>query len=144
MRPFFLSAAALAAACGTEPATTATVEFVYSAPTAPDQAIATQFPACFQGVSQTHIHPSWHQYEASFLTADGPDRWTITFDDVPVGVEQRFRINDPNHCDLNATGATTTGITANGVTLTRGVDTPGSGIEPGLAFTVGGNGTVTP
>jgi hypothetical protein len=66
-----------------------------------------------------------------FLTADGPDHWTITFDDVLVGVEQRFRINHPNNCDLNATGATTTGITANGVTLTREVGKPGNGIEPG-------------
>jgi hypothetical protein len=144
MRPLLLSAATLAAACGTEPATTATVEFAYSAPTAPDQAIATQFPACFQGVNQTHIHPSWRQFEAFVLTADGPDRWTITFDDVPVGVEQRFRINDPNHCDQNATGATTTSITANDVTLSRMVDTPGSGLEPGLAFTVTGSGAVTP
>jgi hypothetical protein len=144
MRPLLFSAVALAAACGTEPVTTATVEFGYAAPTAADQAIAMQFPACFQGVNQTHIHPSWREYEASLLTADGSDRWVITFDDVPVGVEQRFRINDPNNCDLNATGATTTDITANGVTLTRVVDTPGSGIEPGLAFTVSGNGAVTP
>jgi hypothetical protein len=144
MRPLFLSAAALAAACGTEPATTATVAFAYSAPTAPDQTVATQFPACFQGVNQTHIHPGWREYEGISLTASGPDRWTITFDDVPVGVEQRFRINDPNHCDLNATGATTTDITANGVALTRVVDTPGSGVEPGLAFTVSGGGGVTP
>jgi hypothetical protein len=134
----------LSAACGTEPATLATVEFVYAAPTAPDQAVAAQFPECFQGVNQTHIHPSWRQYEVSFLTAEGTDRWTITFDDVPVAVELRFRINDPNNCDLNPTGATTSSITANGIVLTRVVDTPGSGIEPGLAFMVTGNGVVTP
>jgi hypothetical protein len=139
-----LIAAVVAVSCGTEPATTATVEFAYTAPTAPDPVVAAQFPDCFQGVNQTHIHPGWRQYEASFLAADGADRWTITFDDVPVGVEQRFRINDPNNCDQNPTGATTAGITANGVTLTRVVDTPGSGLEPGLAFTVAANGVVTP
>jgi hypothetical protein len=35
-------------------------------------------------------------------------------------------------------------VSANGTLLTRVVDTPGNGIEPGLAFEVAANGSVTP
>ena len=74
----------------------------------------------------------------------GPDRWEITFTDVPVGSEQRIRISDPNTCALNETGASTEGVSANGTVLARVVDTPGNGIEPGLAFEVAADGSVTP
>ncbi len=70
-------------------------------------------------------------------------QWVYT-SRVPVGKEQRFRINDPAACDRNETGAITEGITVNGVPLSRVVGTPGSGIEPGLAFTVGQHGQVIP
>ena len=63
---------------------------------------------------------------------------------VQVGSEQRIRISDPNACALNATGASTDGVSANGTLLTRVVDTPGSGVEPGLAFEVAADGSVTP
>lgn len=138
-------ATAAALACGdagSPGATTAGVAIVYAAPTAADPQIAALYPTCFQQVSQTHIHASWLDYQAYFLTPEAPDRWTITYPDVPVGREHRIRVNDPNRCDLNATGAVTTGITANGVLLTRVADTPGSGTEPGLAFTVDADGTV--
>ncbi len=74
----------------------------------------------------------------------GPDRWEITFQDAPIGGEQRIRVSDPNVCPQNPTGAATEGVSANGVTLTRIVDTPGSGIEPGLAFSVSADGAVMP
>lgn len=74
----------------------------------------------------------------------GADRWEITFENVPTNGEQRIRISDPNVCALNPTGASTEGVLANGVALSRVVDTPGSGIEPGLAFRVSADGTVTP
>ena len=78
------------------------------------------------------------------FTAVAPNRWEITFTDVPFGSEQRIRISDPNACSLNATGASTEGVSANGTLLIRVVDTPGSGIEPGLAFVVAADGSVTP
>lgn len=138
-------AATIAAGCGDgAPSGTATVAFVYAAPTTTDPAVAAQFPACVQGVGQTHIHPSWRGFVRVELTAEGSDRWTVTFDDVPVAIENRIRVSDPNTCAQNATGASTTGVSANGVTLTRVVDTPGSGTEPGLAFTVDGDGIVVP
>ena len=125
-------------------ATAATVRFVYGASTAVDPGVAEGFPGCVQGVGQTHIHPGWRDFARVTMPAVGPDNWEITFQDVPVGGEQRIRVSDPNVCAQNPTGAATEGVSANGVTLTRIVDTPGSGIEPGLAFSVSAQGTVTP
>ena len=121
----------------------ATVVFSYMAPTTTDPAVAAMFPQCVQGVNVTHLHAGWRGFQAFALTAMGPDRWELTFTDVPVGSE-RIRISDPNACALNATGASTEGVSANGTVLTRVVDTPGSGIEPGLAFEVAADGSVTP
>ncbi len=134
-------------ACGddsTAPPGSATVVFSYMAPTVTDPAVAAMFPQCVQGVNVTHLHAGWRDFRAFPLTAMGPDRWEITFIDVPVGSEQRIRISDPNTCAQNATGASTEGVSANGTLLTRVVDTPGSGIEPGLAFDVAADGSVTP
>ena len=122
----------------------ATVVFSYVAPTATDPDVAAMFPQCVQGVNVTHLHAGWRDFQAFALTAMGPDRWEITLIDVPVGSEQRIRISDPNACALNATGASTEGVSANGTLLTRVVDTPGTGIEPGLAFQVAVDGSVTP
>ena len=125
-------------------ATTATVRFVYVASTAIDPAVEQQFPQCVQGVGQTHIHPSWRNFGRVNMQVAGADGWEITFQDVPVEGEQRIRVSDPNVCAQNPTGAATEGVSANGVTLTRIVDTPGSGIEPGLAFSVSADGAVEP
>jgi len=137
-------------ACGDGPtrletsARLATVVFSYSASTSTDPAVAAMHAQCVQGVNVTHLHAGWHDFQAFALTAIGPDRWEITFTDVPVGSEQSIRISDPNVCALNATGASTEGVSANGTLLIRVVDTPGSGIEPGLAFEVAADGSVTP
>ncbi len=122
----------------------ALVVFGYTAPTATDPAVATMFPQCVQGVNVTHLHAGWRSFQAVTMTAMGPDRWEVAFPDVPVGSEQRIRVSDPNTCALNATGASTEGVSANGTLLVRVVDTPGSGIEPGLAFTVAANGSIDP
>ena len=143
------TAVAIIGCAGDEPsgpvgATTATVRFVYRASTALDPVVAEGFPGCVQGVGQTHIHASWRNFARVGMQAAGADSWEITFQDVPVGGEQRIRVSDPNVCAQNPTGAATEGVSANGVTLTRIVDTPGSGIEPGLAFSVSADGSVTP
>ena len=121
-----------------------TVVFRYAAPTTTDPAVASAFPQCVNGIGVTHLHPEWRGFQALPLTAIGSDMWEITFSDVPLGSEQRIRVSDPNTCALNPTGASTMGVTANGRLLTRIVDTPGSGIEPGLAFTVTADRGVTP
>jgi hypothetical protein len=132
--------AALAMGCGepTAEPVTAAVTIVYAAATG----MPPQYPGCL--VNQTQIAASWLDYQGYFMTPDPPDRWTITYPDVPTGVEQRIRVNDPRRCDASVTGVATDGITANGVTLTRLVDTPGQlGDEPGLAFTVAPGGAVS-
>ena len=149
--PFFVLAIMLGlSACRDDstgldaPTTFATVVFSYSASTSTGPAVAAMHPQCVQGVNVTHLHAGWRNFQAFALTAVAPDRWEITFTDVPVESEQRIRISDPNACALNATGASTEGVSANGTLLTRVVDTPGSGIEPGLAFELAADGIVTP
>jgi hypothetical protein len=78
------------------------------------------------------------------MTAVGADRWEISFTDVPANLRQSIRVSDGNACDQNPTGAATRNVFANDVLLADVVPTPGSGIEPGLAFTVASNGRVTP
>ena len=137
-------------ACGPDPtgldapSQFATVVFSYAAPTISDPAVEAMFPQCVMGVGVTHLHAGWRGFQASAFTPIGPDLWEITFSDVPVRSEQRIRVSDPNTCALNATGASTEGVSANGTLLVRVVDTPGNGIEPGLAFAVAEDGSIDP
>ena len=146
-----VAALAVASGCGggsssspTGPGALAAVEFVYQAATTTDPDVQALFPECVSGVGITHIHPSWRGFARVLMTPSGAMEWRIGFADVPVGSEQRIRISDPNACVLNPTGASTENVFANGILLQRIVDTPGSGTEPGLAFTVDRNGNVQP
>lgn len=78
------------------------------------------------------------------MTPVGSDRWEITFSEVQTDTRQSIRVSDGNACDQNPTGAATRSVFANEVLLVEIVPTPGSGTEPGLAFTVSSNGRVTP
>ncbi|MCZ6916270.1 MAG: hypothetical protein O7I93_05805 [Gemmatimonadetes bacterium] len=111
------------------------VEFVYQASTSIDPDVVAAHSACAIGAGQTHIHPSWLNFSRINMRAVGVDRWEITFRDVPIDVLQSIRISDPNVCADNPTGAATQNVSANAVLLTNVVDTPGSGVEPGLSFT---------
>ena len=107
----------------------------------------TNLPAsaqdCINAVGVTHIHPSWRSFAAVPLQAVPPDRYEITFDDVPRGTRVSFRINDQNSCDENPTGAVTRNVFANDVRLIQNATTPGNGEEPGYALTVAANGSVS-
>ena len=94
-------------------------------------------------VGVTHIHASWQNFAATALQSFPPDRYEITFADVPVGTRGSFRINDQNFCDENPTGAVTRNVFANDVELVQNTLTPGSGEEPGFAFVASSNGRVT-
>ena len=120
------------------------VEFVYQASTSIDPDVAAAHAACVGGVGQTHIHPSWLNFSRIDMRAVGVERWEITFENVPIDVLQSIRVSDPNVCADNPTGAATQNVSANAVILTNVVDTPGSGVEPGLSFTVDANRQVTP
>jgi hypothetical protein len=99
--------------------------------------------ACVAGVGATHIHPSWRSFAGIPLQPVPPDRYDITFADVPIGTRVSFRVNDQNSCDENSTGAVTRNVFANDVRLVQNTTTPGNGDEPGYALTVAANGTIS-
>ena len=125
-------------------ATHATVVISYRAPTARRTDLPALLQPCIDGAGATHMHPSWREFAGLPLRAVGSDRWELSFDDVPVGARVSLRVNDGNACDENPTGAVTRNVFANDVLLTDIVTTPGSGPEPGFAFTADATGRVTP
>ena len=98
---------------------------------------------CANGVGATHTHPSWRDFAAIPLQPLPPDRYEISFTDVPVNTRVSFRVNDQNFCDENPTGAATRNVLVNGVRLVQNATTPGNGDEPGFAFVVAPNGAIT-
>jgi hypothetical protein len=123
-------------------AMTATVLIAYSAPTQPSLPASVQ--DCVRGVGATHVHPSWRGFVAVTMRIAAADRFELSLDDVPVNQRVSIRVSDANACLENPTGAATRNVSANGIRLTDIVTTPGSGPEPGLAFTVAADGRVTP
>lgn len=119
------------------------VRIVFQGPTARRTDLPSSAQACVTGVGATHIHPSWRDFAGIALTPFPPDRYEIVFTDVPVNTRVTFRINDQNHCDENPTGAVTRNVLVNSVRLIQNATTPGSGDEPGFAFVVAADGTVT-
>lgn len=125
------------------PVTVTSVRFEYKAPTASRTDLSTQAQACVRMVGLTHMHPSWQQFSRVNLSPLPPDRFQITLSDVPVGGVVSFRINDGDLCDENPTGAATRDVFANDVALRENTTTPGTGPEPGFAFTVSADGRIT-
>ena len=122
--------------------TTATVRIVFMGATARRNDLPASAQACVSGVGATHTHPSWRGFAAIPLQPVPPDRYEISFDDVPVDTRVSFRVNDQNACDENPTGAVTRNVFANNVRLVQNTTTPGNGDEPGYAFTIAPNGAI--
>jgi hypothetical protein len=144
------SVATLACDYGNSPAspnppasTTATARIVFAGPTARRTDLPTSAQACVNGVGATHIHPSWRDFAGIPLQPVPPDRYEIVFTDVPVNTTVSFRVNDQNSCDENPTGAVTRNILVNDIRLAQNATTPGNGDEPGYAFRIAANGTIT-
>ena len=130
------------AAAGAPTGTTATVRIVFRGLNARRTDLPTSAQACINGVGGTHTHPSWRNFAAILLQPVPPDRYEITFDDVPVDTRVSLRINDQNSCDQNPTGAVTRNVSVNNVDLVQNATTPGQGDEPGFAFAVTAAGRV--
>jgi hypothetical protein len=124
------------------PATT-TVRLVFVGATARRTDLPAAAQACVAGVGATHTHPSWRSFAAVPLQPVPPERYEITFIDVPAGARVSLRVNDQNSCDENPTGAVTRNVFANDVRLIQNATTPGNGDEPGFAFMVAANGAVS-
>jgi len=122
--------------------TTAAVRIVFMGSTARRNDLPSFADACVNGVGMTHIHPSWRNFAALPLQPVPPDRYEISFTDVPVETRVSFRVNDQNACDENPTGAVTRNIFVNDVRLVQNATTPGNGDEPGFAFTVARSGAI--
>jgi hypothetical protein len=120
-----------------------TVRIVFAGSTTRRSNLPASAQACVSGVGLTHIHPSWRNFASIPLQAVPPDRYEISFTDVPVGSRVSFRINDQNSCDENPTGAVTRNVFANDIRLVQNTTTPGNGDEPGYALTIAANGTVS-
>jgi len=123
--------------------TTPTLRIVFRGSTARRTDLPASAQGCVNGVGVTHTHPGWRNFAAVPLTPVPPDRYEITFTDVPIDARVSFRINDQNFCDQNPTGAVTRGVFANDVELVQNTTTPGNGDEPGFAIIVSANGRVT-
>ena len=123
--------------------TVATVRLVFMGATARRTNLPASAQACVNGVGATHTHPSWHSFAAIPLQAVPPDRYEITFSDVPVNTRVSLRVNDQNACDENPTGAVIRNVLVNGIRLIQNTTTPGNGDEPGFAFTVAPDGTIS-
>jgi hypothetical protein len=135
-------------ACDETPAsptqsTVATIRIVFLGSTTRRSDLPASAQACVSGVGATHIHPSWRSFAGIPLQPVPPDRYDITFNDVPVGTRVSFRVNDQNSCDENATGAVTRNVFANDIRLVQNTTTPGNGDEPGYALTIAANGTIS-
>jgi hypothetical protein len=127
----------------TQPGPAAAVRIVFAGSTTRRTDLPASAAACVSGVGATHIHPSWRSFAGIPLQPVPPDRYEIAFTDVPVSTRVSFRINDQNSCDENATGAVTRNIFVNDLRVIQNTTTPGNGDEPGFAFTIAPNGTIT-
>ncbi len=128
---------------GPTPSTAPTVRIVFAGSTTRRSDLPASAAACVSGVGATHIHPSWRNFAGIALQPVPPDRYEITFNDVPIGMRVSFRVNDQNSCDENPTGAVTRNVFANDVRLVQNTTTPGSGDEPGYALTVDATGRIS-
>ena len=137
----------ISSACDDAPTTpsqsTATIRIVFLGSTTRRSDLPSSAQAYVSGVGATHIHPSWRNFAGIPLQPVPPDRYEITFNDVPIGSRVSFRVNDQNACDENPTGAVTRNVFANDVRLVQNTTTPGNGDEPGYALIVAANGTIS-
>jgi hypothetical protein len=123
--------------------TTATVRIVFMGATARRSDLPASAQGCVSGVGATHTHPSWRSFAGIPLQPVPPDRYEITFTDVPLNTRVSFRVNDQNACDENPTGAVTRNVLVNDIRLIQNATTPGNGDEPGYAFTIAPNGIIS-
>jgi hypothetical protein len=124
--------------------TSASVLFVYTAPTAPrtDLPNTVDVQRCVILTALTHIHLGWRNFEIRNLAAVSGTRWEVRVEGVPVNTRTSIQAADPNTCDIPPfSGYVHENVTANGVALKERVPGPAA---DALAFTVSPSGQVTP
>jgi hypothetical protein len=123
--------------------TMGTIRLVFQGATARRTDLPLFAQACVNGVGATHTHPSWRNFAAIPLQPVPPSRYELTLTDVPLNTRVSFRVNDQNWCDANPTGAVLRDVLVNDVRLVQNTTTPGNGEEPGFAFTLSSNGSIS-
>lgn len=123
--------------------TTVTIRLVFMGATARRTDLPASAQACVSGVGATHTHPSWRSFASIPLQPVPPERYEMSFTDVPVNMRVSFRVNDQNALHENPTGAVTRNVLVNDIRLVQNTTTPGNGDEPGFAFTIAPNGTIS-
>ncbi len=135
--------AAFLAGCADETPTspaTATVQFSYVA--APAGSAPREYPyGCIRGVIRTHVSVSWKEPRI-YMEPRSDSRFETVVAGAPIGREVSVAVSDPNACFRNAEGRATSGVSANGVRLTRWVTTRDEG--PRFLFRIAADGTVIP
>jgi hypothetical protein len=122
---------------------TATIRIVFVGPTTRRADLPASAQECANAVGVTHTHPSWRSFASIPLQPVPPDRYEISFSDVPTATRVSFRVNDQNSCDENSTGAVTRNVLVNDIRLIQNTTTPGNGDEPGFAFAIARDGRIT-
>ncbi|MEP7010212.1 MAG: hypothetical protein ABJC13_07810 [Acidobacteriota bacterium] len=90
---------------------------------------------------RTHVSVSWKEPRI-YMEPHSDSRFETQVAGAPIGRELSVAVSDPNACFRNAEGRATSGVSANGVRLTRWVT---SGTEgPRFLFRVAADGTVIP
>ncbi|HXU34666.1 MAG TPA: hypothetical protein VN851_29155 [Thermoanaerobaculia bacterium] len=139
----FCACAALLVGCGEQTPTapaTATVQFSYVA--APAGAAPREYPSnCIRGVIRTHVSVSWKEPRIYMEPRSG-SRFETVVAGAPVGREVSVAVSDPSACFRNSEGRATSGVSANGVQLTRWVTSGDEG--PRFLFRIAADGTVIP
>ena len=138
--------ASLATECGesprgTLPTSIVPIALVLNSVAAAPSADEQEFTNCLNrmGGLQTHVRPSWRADAVTLLEETAPNVFSASFPDVPVGMQNTMTVHDVNECarDPEGQGHVTSGVTVNGVEITRVI---GSGV---LTFIVEEDGTVT-
>jgi hypothetical protein len=135
--------AAYLAGCAEENPTapaTAAVQFSYVA--APAGPPPRDYPyGCIRGVIRTHVSVSWKEPRI-YMEPLSDSRFETQVAGAPIGRELSVAVSDPSACFRNADGRATSGVSANGVRLTRWVATGDEGAR--FLFRIAADGTVIP
>ena len=137
--------ASLATECGESPrgaipTRIVPIELVLNSVSAPLPADQQEFINCLNrmGGLENHVRPSWRGNDVTLLDETAPNVFSASFPDVPADFQNTMTVHDTNECarDPEGQGHVTSGVTVNGVEITRAV---GAGV---LSFVVQEDGTV--
>ena len=98
------------------------------------------FEGCLERMDQNNnVRPSWRDYAPTDMNETAPNVFTAEFFGVPVDALHTMTVHDRNQCrrDPRGAGRVTMGVSVNGTTLERVVETTGA-----FQFTIDEDGVV--